>query len=55
MTWTTCPLCKGTGLNPLVLYEDDCPQCDGEGGVAAEELDEDDPAALDDVDVKDED
>jgi hypothetical protein len=53
--WTTCPLCKGSGLNPLVPYEDDCPECDGEGGVAAEDPDEDDPSTLDDVDVQDED
>jgi len=46
----TCPLCKGSGLNPLVLYEDDCPQCDGEGGI--EEDFEDD---WEDVDVQDED
>jgi DnaJ-class molecular chaperone len=48
--WTTCPLCKGSGKNPLVLYDDDCPQCDGEGGAAGE-VEED----WEDVDVKDED
>jgi len=61
--WTTCPLCRGSGFLAVTStgpdgaplhYEDDCPRCQGDGGVAAWD-DEDDPAALDDVDVKDED
>ncbi|MEZ0230588.1 MAG: hypothetical protein ACAI25_18345 [Planctomycetota bacterium] len=55
MTWTTCSLCKGTGLNPLVLYEDDCPNCDGEGGMELEFTEDDDDPSQPSADVKDED
>jgi hypothetical protein len=60
--WTTCPHCKGSGFEPLAPddpdagdSDDECTVCMGDGGVEAELPDEDDPSALDDVDVKDED
>lgn len=66
--WTTCPRCRGTRYEPVALPadqrgtgepelgdpDDECRLCLGDGGVY-EDDDEDDPRALDDVDVQDED
>ena len=51
--WTTCPRCKGSGFDPDDLDEE-CTTCSGDRGVEVE-VDEDDPANLEDVDVQDED
>jgi hypothetical protein len=53
VVWTTCPRCLGTGIDPED-QDEECALCLGDGGTLVE-VDEDDPANLDDVDVKDED
>lgn len=49
----TCPRCKGSGFDPED-EDEECKLCLGDRGIE-DELDEDDPANLDDVDVADED
>lgn len=34
--WRQCPLCRGQGLNPVLLHKV-CPKCDGERRVPVEQ------------------